>query len=713
MDWATAFLGWLLQELLERSRPTILFIMDFGLSPMGNERTQPRMKFKRVSSMFVLAFGLTCLLTVLQGAGALFGLWRIDRLTKDLTERTMPASQALTEMRGQMQTVRRVELASLLCREAACEAKYPPMRIKALAKYEAAKQSFESLVTDAQDLEQFHRTAGAFRTYLEKSDAIVKAFLAANENDDGSVARSEQDLLGDFNGALDSAIELTAHYEELSKENAAKVVSANRIVRWLESGLACFVLLLSFGIGMTLTRLIVPPLVEATAALEKVAKKNLTVAVKVRGECEIGRLSAALNETVTEIREVIASVEKSAGILSASAEELSAQSAQTKTNTESQTSQTNQIAAAAQEMTATIAEIGHNAETASAASRTSAETAVAGGQVMQAASQTMGEIVTATAGVAEKMHGLAQRSMEIGRVLSVIEEISEQTNLLALNAAIEAARAGEHGRGFNVVAGEVRRLAERTTGATKEIAQTIQTIQTETRLTLEVMEQSRAMVERGLEENTRARTSLEAIIEGSRNVEQMIHLIATAATEQTAASAEISSSAANISGLAGENTRAAGEAAEESAGLSRLAADLDGIIREFCLVEGKCDGNSASGTIDFAHAIEAHAKWKKKLAAYIAHPDHSLNAETTSKDNACPLGKWLHGEGRQYANLLEFKRAVDDHARFHAAAGAIIRKADSGQRLIDEVALGGKSEFATASQAVVTALMQLKKKLAA
>jgi methyl-accepting chemotaxis protein len=672
------------------------------------------MKDLNLSRKFVVTFGVICLLTVLQGAGALTGLLRIDRLTKDLTERTMVAAQALTEMRGQMQTVRRVELASLLCRDAACEVKYPPMRTKALAKYQAAKESFESVVTEARDLEAFHATTNSFSVYLGKSDAIVKVFLAANEQDDGSVARREQDLLGDFNTALNSAIALTSQYENLSRENGAKVVEANRVVRWLESGLVLLVLALSVGIGVMLTRSIVPPILDATAALEHVAKKNLTVSVAVRDQSEIGRLSAALNTTVASIRDVIASVEKSASILSASAEELSAQSAQTKTNTESQTNQTNQIAAAAQEMTATIAEIGHNAETASTASRASAETAVAGGQVMQASSETMEKIVTATAGVAEKMNSLAQRSVEIGRVLSVIQEISEQTNLLALNAAIEAARAGEHGRGFTVVAGEVRRLAERTTGATKEIAQTIQTMQGETQATLAVMEQSREMVERGLEENTRARTSLEAIIEGSRNVEQMIHLIATAATEQTAASAEISSSAANISNLAGENTRAAGEAAEESAGLSRLAADLDGIIRGFCLVDGKCDGdNPSSRLIDFTQAIEAHAKWKTKLAAYIAHPDRSLNAETTSKDTACPLGRWMHGEGRQHAGLIEFKRAFEDHARFHAAAGAIIRKADSGQRLTDDLALGGRSEYAAASQAVVTALLQLKKKLAA
>ena len=234
-------------------------------------------------------------------------------------------------------------------------------------------------------------------------------------------------------------------------------------------------------------------------------------------------------------------------------------------------------------MTATISEISHNAESAANASRVSAETADQGGAVMQAAAMTMEKIAAATGTVSEKMTSLAHRSAEIGKVVSVIQEISEQTNLLALNAAIEAARAGEHGRGFAVVAGEVRRLAERTKSATEEIAGTIRSIQEETRTTLQVMEDSRSAVESGMNETARARQSLEAIIESSKQVEQQIQLIATAATEQTAASGEISESAGQISQLATENTQGAEEAVEALKNLNSLANDLDGMIGQFQL----------------------------------------------------------------------------------------------------------------------------------
>jgi len=464
--------------------------------------------------------------------------------------------------------------------------------------------------------------------------------VAANERDDGSIAHREQDLLGDFNGALNAAIAMTDLYDELSNHDGEQVITANHVLRRIEIGVAISVALLCLGVGIILTRLIAPPIVAATLALEQVADKNLAVSVQAEGNDEVGRLSSALNTSVASMRSVIRTFEQSVSTLAGAAEELSAQSVSSRSNTESQTSQTNQIAAAAQEMTVSIGEISQNAEAASKASRKSADTANDGGQVMQSALATMEQISAATSSVAEKINSLAQRSVEIGKVVSVIQEISEQTNLLALNAAIEAARAGEHGRGFAVVAGEVRRLAERTTAATHEIGATIKSIQDETHATLDVMQQSRAAVEHGLDETSRAHDSLDAIIESSRSVEQMIHLIATAATEQTAASAEISSSATGISSLAEENSRAACVTAGACNNLAELANELDGIVRQFRICDEKGEsGVPQCGEMDFNRAIQVHARWKGRLAAYIVKPDRSLDANATSRDDRCDLGQ--------------------------------------------------------------------------
>jgi methyl-accepting chemotaxis protein len=384
-------------------------------------------------------------------------------------------------------------------------------------------------------------------------------------------------------------------HAKLGTEASDGATEASVRATWISSAVALLIVLLCAFIGMILTREIAPRIARGTAALERMAAKDLTVEMRVSGTDEIGRLGEAINTSVTSIRSVLQSVAQGAETLSAATTEISARSVETAGNAHTQSSKTNQIAAAAQEMTATIGEISHNAESAARASRVSAETANQGGTVMQAAAVTMEKIAAATSSVSNKMTSLAHRSEEIGKVVNVIQEISEQTNLLALNAAIEAARAGEHGRGFAVVAGEVRRLAERTKSATEEISGTIRSIQEETRETLQVMQDSRAAVETGMGETAHARKSLEAIIESSKQVEHQIHLIATAATQQTSASSEISESAGQISQLSVENAQGAEEAVEALKNLASLASDLDGMIRQFRLESDRQAGGRLSG----------------------------------------------------------------------------------------------------------------------
>lgn len=116
--------------------------------------------------------------------------------------------------------------------------------------------------------------------------------------------------------------------------------------------------------------------------------------------------------------------------------------------------------------------------------------------------------------------------------------------------------------------------------------------------------------------------------------------------------------------------------------------------------------------MDFNEAIKAHSAWKMKLSAYLAKPDGSLKAADVEKDNVCELGKWLHGEGTKHNSVAEYAPLVKDHATFHKCAAEVIRKADAGQNMSEEVALGSSSAFATASSNVVGAIMKMKAKLA-
>ena len=535
-----------------------------------------------ISRKLSIAFGLVFTLCLIQGIASLVGLTRINSLTTDVTTHVMPTTNLAFEMRNHLQTIRRLEILTLNCKDAACLNSYNQRHATAVDKFNDARDKLIATIQIPENRAALDRANDAYKDYYEQSSLILKDANSGQFTEE-ELEKREHALLPMFNKTFDLNTELANKLSQLGVQDGERINTTNTFLRSLSLGITVLVGICCIAIGISLTRSIAPPLAEATLALERIAEKDLTAQVSYSSEDEVGRMAKALNTTILSIREVLQSVAHSAETLSSAATELSVRSSQTSSNAHIQTDKTNQIAAASQEMSATIGEISHNAEAASVAGRQSAELATQGGAVMQNAATTMEKIASTTQTVSESMGELARRSQEIGRVITVIQEISEQTNLLALNAAIEAARAGEHGRGFAVVAGEVRRLAERTKGATEEIGSTIGAIQRETSATMEMMSSSRESVENGLSEASNARSSLDMIIQSSKEVEHQIHLIASAATEQTAASYEIAESATQISGLSAENGQAAQEIEMACKNLSELAADQDRMIRQFRL----------------------------------------------------------------------------------------------------------------------------------
>jgi len=547
-----------------------------------------------ISRRFLLAFGSISILLVMLGAYTLLTLRNIADHSESVSGDDFPSVIDLAEMRTNLDLVREADLELMLCQTKQCSTSVATARSNAISAFQASSKAYAPFVTSDDERAVADRIQQNFSEYLERSNRGAE--LLANGKNGDALDLLESDQIKAF---FDTAQKAATSDVDLNSKEGQEEADANtdrsKRATWVNTSVSLLIILMAAGIGLMLTQSIVPRLLRFKLALEALAEKDLTTDALVDGTDEIGRLCEAFNTGVASVRSVLQSVGKGAETLSTATTEISARSVQSAGNAHTQSSKTNQIAAAAQEMTATIGEISHNAESAAAASRESAETAAQGGSIMQAASTTMEKIAAATSSVSEKMASLARRSEEIGKVVSVIQEISEQTNLLALNAAIEAARAGEHGRGFAVVAGEVRRLAERTKGATEEIAGTIRSIQEETRTTLDLMMESRSAVDTGIGETAHARRSLDAIIESSKQVEHQIQLIATAATEQTSASGEISESAGQISQLSTETAQGAEEAVEALKNLASLASDLDGMIRQFRLDNERQPGSSFSG----------------------------------------------------------------------------------------------------------------------
>jgi methyl-accepting chemotaxis protein len=218
--------------------------------------------------------------------------------------------------------------------------------------------------------------------------------------------------------------------------------------------------------------------------------------------------------------------------------------------------------------------VAANAQSAAEGSRSASAAADNGTAVVRQTVDGMGRVRDAVAEVSEHVAHLGEHSEQIGKIVSVIDDIAAQTNLLALNAAIEAARAGEQGRGFAVVADEVRKLAERVTEATKEIAGLIESVQEGVTASVNATEQGSKEVEAGSALADQAGDALSQILAAVTNVSSQVEEIAGAAEEVTAAATEMVST---IDGVARVAERNAGSATEMGGVAEKVRESMESV----------------------------------------------------------------------------------------------------------------------------------------
>lgn len=320
-------------------------------------------------------------------------------------------------------------------------------------------------------------------------------------------------------------------------------------------------------ISIFLSNRITRPITQLVDATEKIRKGDLNVKITNTGNDEIGMLAQNFAAMIAGLRELLGQVSNSAQVVSAASQQLTAGAEQSAATAEQVTIAIDGIAESAEkqaysanetttlvtQIVADIEQIVSESGVVASVSEGTADLAAKGGTTVEEAVSQMSHIETSVASSAQVVAKLSDRSIEIGQIIDTISGIANQTNLLALNAAIEAARAGEQGRGFAVVADEVRKLAEQSENAAKQIAHLIGEIQSDTEKAVVAMNKGNEDVKKGTAIVSEAGQMFKEIITVTNNVSEQMRGISASIEHMATNSLKIEAAVKDIDSMSRSN----------------------------------------------------------------------------------------------------------------------------------------------------------------
>ena len=319
---------------------------------------------------------------------------------------------------------------------------------------------------------------------------------------------------------------------------------------------------------------------EFLTIVSQIARGDLTLRGKVTNDA-LGNVVDSVNYMLDNFGKVIERVRNAAVDVSSSANEILISSEEMAGGASQQDQEITNTSSAVEELTVSMKQVSNNAEASAEAARRALDAAEQGNRSVRDTLDGMQRIRSSVQATAKKIKSLGDRSLEISEIVNVINDITEQTNLLALNAAIEAARAGEAGRGFAVVADEVRKLAEHSRTATKDIAALIKAIQAETNEAVVVMEEGTKEVEVGARLADQAGKALEAISSVVRQSAELVQEISLASKQQVRGTEGVANAMQIISSITRQTSQGTRQTARTVEQMVKLSEQLNEALSQF------------------------------------------------------------------------------------------------------------------------------------
>jgi methyl-accepting chemotaxis protein len=454
-------------------------------------------------------------------------------------------------------------------------------------------EQFQVLKRIGDEIKEIAKTTGLAK---DERDKLQVAATELTQYEDlihqvlGQDAATASILMGQtddhFQSLSKHVTELLAIENKVSSDEYASSGRTFTMVLVLSAVVFLAAIFLSFSITLIMKALILSPITKTVQVIEEVSEGDLTRRIDVTSTDEIGEMAGHFNAFAEKLHDAITHVAESSNEVSSAASTLDQATEKMATGVEEAAMQVNSVATSSEEMSKTSSEIAQNCVAAVKSAQEANLSASTGETIIGETIAVMNRINERVRESAEVIKDLGTRSDQIGQIVGLINDVADQTNLLALNAAIEAARAGEHGRGFAVVADEVRKLAERTSHATKEISDTIRAMQTETKKAVASMEEGVNEVSSGTKEAAKSGEALKEILSQITRVTGEINQIAVASEEETATTNEIATSIQQISQVMQDTATRIQENADASSRLAGLSKGLQEMVGQFKLRQG-------------------------------------------------------------------------------------------------------------------------------